>query len=170
MHQDGRGGSQEEFPSSLGRSWLSAMTRGGLGWQARASTPNLAKGRKVQLQTGKQLFATLQGMWEQSCVAGTGVGADGGGALREWSLTQMGRQGLCQERHQPLCSWIAVLQHTQLHSRQCCHMLDIWSSKKPSSRGPTDSVCQAESVHECTGLVNSAATVLGMQDLLSPIL
>lgn len=59
------------------------MARGGLGWQTRASNPNLAQGRKVKLQTGKQLFAALPGMQEQSWVAGFGAGATGSNALKE---------------------------------------------------------------------------------------
>ena len=130
MHRDGRGGSREEFPSPPGRSWLPAMARGGLGWQAQASNPNLAEGRKVELCTGKQLFAALPGMREQSRVAGIGAGAAGGGALRGRLLTQLVKWGLRRERQQPLRSWAAPFQHTAAEmlgytprSWQCCRAL-----------------------------------------------
>lgn len=83
----GRGGGREEFPSPLEKSWLPAMTRGGLGRQARASNPNLAEERKVELRAGMQLFAALPGMQEQSRVAGIGAGSAGGTALSGRSLT-----------------------------------------------------------------------------------
>lgn len=59
------------------------MARGGLGWQTRASNPNLAQGRKVKLRTGKQLFTALPGMQEQSWAAGIGAAATGSSALKE---------------------------------------------------------------------------------------
>lgn len=107
-----RGGGREEFPSPPGRSWLLAMAHGGLEHQAQASTPNLAEGRKVELWTRKQLFASLPGMQEQSRVAGTGAEATGSGALRGMLLTQPVSWGLHWERGSP-----------SIHEQNLCSML-----------------------------------------------
>lgn len=175
--RDGRGGSHEEFPSPPGRSWLLAVARGGLGQQARASNPNLGKGRKVELRTGKQLFTALLGSQEQSRVAGIGSGAAGSGALKGRLLTRSVRWGLFWERRQPLRSQAAPLQHTAAgmlglasHSAAvlCFRVLQGCSSKKCPSLGQTG-VCQAEPVHGCMGSANTAATLLGMWDFLSSL-
>lgn len=160
MHGDGRGGGHEEFPSPPGRSWLPATTRGGLGQQARASNPNLAKGRKVELRTGMQLFAALPGMQEQSQVAGIGAGATGGGAHRGRSLTQTVRGTLLGKVAAPLPMGNVFAARCVRDARP--HLRQGRSPKKSPSLGQTDDVCQAEPLQGDRGTADTAATLLGM--------
>lgn len=154
------------------------MARGGLGWQTRASNPNLAQGRKVKLRTEKQLFAALLGMQEQRRVAGIGAGATGSSALRRRLLMQPVRLGLCQEKWQPFHSWAPPLQHAatgMLGFSPCSAAVNLppctggTNMKKVPSLGQTDSVCQAEPLHGSTGLANTQATLVGVRDFLSPV-
>lgn len=104
------------------------MARGGLGWQTRASNPNLAQGRKVKLQTGKQLFAALPGMQEQSWVAGFGAGATGSSALKEEVADPADGVGTLPGKvtAPPLMgspSAVCCNRDVWLYSQQCCREL-----------------------------------------------
>lgn len=131
------------------------MARGGLGWQTRASNPNLAQGRKVKLRAGKQLFAALPGMQEQSWVAGIWAGATGSSALKEEVADPFGevgtlpRQGSSSSTHgQPLSA--CCNRDAWLYSQQCCCELATlcWRDKKSP---PWDKQTVCVKLNLCTG-------------------